>query len=78
LSHIGAKTRSIRIGSGALLLPHYKPLKVMESYHMLASLYPGRIDLGLGRASGGAWEVSLALSGNFLDDSRLPETSAFL
>jgi luciferase family oxidoreductase group 1 len=74
LSHVGAKTRSIRIGSGALLLPHYKPLKVAESYHMLASLYPGRVDLGLGRAPGGAGEVSLALSGNFLENVwKMPE-----
>ncbi|WP_328280934.1 LLM class flavin-dependent oxidoreductase [Paenibacillus chibensis] len=62
LSHIGAKTQSIRIGSGALLLPHYKPLKVTESFHLLASLYPGRVDLGLGRAPGGSADVSLALS----------------
>lgn len=68
LAHIGAKTQHIRIGSGALLLPHYKPLKVAESFHMLASLYPGRMDLGLGRAPGGAAEVSLALSGNFLEN----------
>lgn len=74
LSHIGAKTQRIRIGSGALLLPHYKPLKVAESFHMLASLYPGRVDLGLGRAPGGAAEVSLALSGNFLENVwKIPE-----
>ncbi|RKP53805.1 LLM class flavin-dependent oxidoreductase [Cohnella endophytica] len=74
LSHIGARTQRIRIGSGALLLPHYKPLKVAESFHMLASLYPGRVDLGLGRAPGGAGEVSLALSGNFLENvGKMPE-----
>ncbi|MGK9253084.1 LLM class flavin-dependent oxidoreductase [Paenibacillus humicus] len=74
LSHIGAKTQSIRIGSGALLLPHYKPLKVAESFHLLASLYPGRIDLGLGRAPGGSAEVSLALSDNFLENVwKMPE-----
>lgn len=49
LAHVGARTESIRLGSGALLLPHYKPLKAAESFHMLASLYPGRIDIGLGR-----------------------------
>ncbi|WP_419875867.1 LLM class flavin-dependent oxidoreductase [Candidatus Pristimantibacillus sp. PTI5] len=74
LSHIGAKTQSIRIGSGALLLPHYKPLKVAESFHLLASLYPGRVDLGLGRAPGGSAEVSLALSDNFLENVwKMPE-----
>ncbi|UQZ36782.1 LLM class flavin-dependent oxidoreductase [Paenibacillus sp. PK3_47] len=74
LAHIGAKTQHIRIGSGAVLLPHYKPLKVAEAFHMLASLYPGRIDLGVGRAPGGAAEVSLALSGNFLENVwKMPE-----
>ncbi|OMC74522.1 luciferase [Paenibacillus odorifer] len=74
LSHIGAKTAHIRLGSGALLLPHYKPLKVVEAFHLLASLYPGRIDLGLGRAPGGTAEVSLALSGNFLENVwKMPE-----
>ncbi|MBY0009976.1 LLM class flavin-dependent oxidoreductase [Paenibacillus typhae] len=74
LSHIGAKTHNIRIGSGALLLPHYKPLKVAESFNLLASLYPGRVDLGLGRAPGGSAEVSLALSDNFLENVwKMPE-----
>jgi luciferase family oxidoreductase group 1 len=70
LAHIGARTERIRIGSGALLLPHYSPLKVAESFRLLASLYPGRIDLGLGRAPGGNAHVSMALSGNFLDNVR--------
>jgi luciferase family oxidoreductase group 1 len=74
LAHIGARTERIRLGSGALLLPHYKPLKVAETFHMLASLYPGRIDLGIGRAPGGSAHVSMALSGNFLENVRkLPE-----
>lgn len=74
LAHIGARTANIRLGTGALLLPHYKPLKVAESFHMLASLYPGRIDLGIGRAPGGNAHVSMALSGNFLENvRRLPE-----
>lgn len=70
LAHIGARTERIRIGSGALLLPHYSPLKVAESFRLLASLYPGRIDLGLGRAPGGTAHVSMALSGNFLENVR--------
>ncbi|MFB9278490.1 LLM class flavin-dependent oxidoreductase [Cohnella cellulosilytica] len=74
LAHIGARTERIRLGSGAVLLPHYKPLKVAESFHMLASLYPGRIDIGLGRAPGGSGEASLALSGNFLENvGKMPE-----
>lgn len=70
LAHIGARTERFRIGSGALLLPHYSPLKVAESFRLLSSLYPGRIDLGLGRAPGGNAHISMALSGNFLDNVR--------
>jgi luciferase family oxidoreductase group 1 len=75
LAHIGAKTSRIRLGSGAILLPHYKPIKVAETFHMLATLYPGRIDLGIGRAPGGSAHVSIALSGNFLEHVwQLPES----
>jgi luciferase family oxidoreductase group 1 len=49
---IAATTREIRVGSGGVMLPHYSPLKVAETFTMLAALFPGRIDLGLGRASG--------------------------
>jgi luciferase family oxidoreductase group 1 len=49
---IAAATSAIRVGSGGVMLPHYSPLKVAETFTMLAGLYPGRIDLGLGRASG--------------------------
>jgi luciferase family oxidoreductase group 1 len=49
---IAAATRRLRVGSGGVMLPHYSPLKVAESFGMLAGLYPGRIDLGLGRAPG--------------------------
>lgn len=49
---IASATESIRVGSGGVMLPHYSPLKVAESFTILAGLYPGRIDLGLGRASG--------------------------
>ncbi|WFA21661.1 LLM class flavin-dependent oxidoreductase [Paenibacillus mucilaginosus] len=75
LAHIGAQTQSIRLGTGALLLPHYKAMKVAETFHMLAALYPGRIDLGLGRAPGGSAHAAIALSGNFLEGVRqLPDT----
>jgi luciferase family oxidoreductase group 1 len=49
---IAAATESIRVGSGGVMLPHYSPLKVAEAFTVLAGLFPGRIDLGLGRASG--------------------------
>ncbi len=49
---IAAATEGIRVGSGGVMLPHYSPLKVAESFTILAALFPGRIDLGLGRAAG--------------------------
>jgi len=55
-----ALTREIRVGSGAVLLNHYSPFKVAEVFQQLAALFPGRIDLGLGRATAGAL-VDMAL-----------------
>jgi luciferase family oxidoreductase group 1 len=49
---IAAVTHGLRVGSGGVMLPHYSPLKVAESFSLLAGLFPGRIDLGLGRAAG--------------------------
>jgi luciferase family oxidoreductase group 1 len=49
---VAAATRRMRIGSGGVMLPHYSPFKVAESFGVLAGLFPGRIDLGLGRAAG--------------------------
>jgi luciferase family oxidoreductase group 1 len=75
LPYIGARTSKIRIGSGAVLLPHYKPYKVAELYNLLATLFPGRIDIGIGRAPGGSAEVTNALADNFLQNVwKLPES----
>jgi len=52
LARVGIETTGIRIGSGGVLLPHYSPLKVAETFRVLHALYPGRIDLGIGRAPG--------------------------
>jgi len=49
---IAAATGNIRVGSGGVMLPHYSPFKVAETFTILAALYPSRIDLGIGRASG--------------------------
>ena len=49
---IASATGGIRVGSGGVMLPHYSPLKVAETFSLLAGLFPGRIDLGLGRAPG--------------------------
>jgi luciferase family oxidoreductase group 1 len=61
IARIGAETSGIRIGSGGVLLPHYSPLKVAENFRMLHALYPGRIDLGIGRAPGGSGLEAFAL-----------------
>ncbi|WP_394232230.1 LLM class flavin-dependent oxidoreductase [Niallia oryzisoli] len=68
LSYIGANTTKIRLGSGAVLLPHYKPYKVAEVFNLLATLFPNRIDIGIGRAPGGSAEATNALSDNFLQN----------
>src|SRR3954466_16137306 len=49
---IAAATSRIRVGSGGVMLPHYSPFKVAETFSLLSGLFPGRIDLGLGRALG--------------------------
>ena len=58
---IACATSRIRVGSGGVMLPHYSPLKVAEVFTMLAGLFPGRIDLGLGRAFGTDSTTALAL-----------------
>src|ERR1700694_5102588 len=53
LARLGAETRSMRVGTGGVLLPYYSAFRVAETFRMLEALYPGRIDLGIGRARGG-------------------------
>ena len=52
IATIATVTKRIRVGSGGVMLPHYSPLKVAETFSMLSALNPGRIDLGIGRAAG--------------------------
>jgi luciferase family oxidoreductase group 1 len=52
IAHIAAGTKSIRVGSGGVMLPNHNPLVIAEQFGTLATLFPGRIDLGLGRAPG--------------------------
>lgn len=61
LARIGGETSTIRLGSGGIMLPHYAPFKVAETFRTLHALYPGRIDLGIGRAPGGGPLESNAL-----------------
>ena len=66
LAAIGSETSKIRIGSGATLIPYYNPYKVAENYHTLATLFPERVDLGVGRAPGGPAEATEALNKEYL------------
>jgi len=61
LARMGAETTRIRIGSGGIMLPHYSAFKVAEVFRTLEALYPGRVDLGIGRAPGGGPIEALAL-----------------
>lgn len=53
IGHVAGETTSIRVGSGGIMLPNHSPLVIAEQFGTLTSLYPGRIDLGVGRATGG-------------------------
>lgn len=61
IGQVAAATKSIRVGAGGIMLPNHAPLVVAEQFGTLDALYPGRIDLGLGRASGGDGRVARAL-----------------
>ena len=52
IAHVAAGTSTIRVGAGGIMLPNHAPLVIAEQFGTLESLYPGRIDLGLGRAPG--------------------------
>ncbi len=61
IAHVAALTRSLRVGSGGVMLPNHAPLRVAEAFRTLAALHPGRIDLGLGRAPGSDMQATRAL-----------------
>jgi luciferase family oxidoreductase group 1 len=61
LAHAGAATSAIRIGAGGIMLPNHAPLQIAEQFGTLDALYPGRVDLGLGRAPGSEMKVARAL-----------------
>lgn len=61
IGHVAGATKTIRVGSGGVMLPNHAPLVVAEQFGTLEALYPGRIDLGLGRAPGGDFHTMRAL-----------------
>src|SRR5215211_6894718 len=69
IGHVAGGTRTIRVGSGGVMLPNHSPLVVAEQFGTLEALYPGRIDLGLGRAPGTDQATARALRRNLMTDA---------
>src|SRR5690606_18387015 len=83
IGHVAGGTSTIRVGAGGIMLPNHPPLVVAEQFGTLESLYPGRIDLGLGRAPGSNQATARALRRDISDDGsefprQLNELRAFL
>ncbi|MBV9189536.1 MAG: LLM class flavin-dependent oxidoreductase [Betaproteobacteria bacterium] len=73
-ARLGAETKRIRIGTGGVLLPYYSAFRVAEAFRMLEARYPGRVDLGIGRAPGGDARTAHAVAGGgFPDASQFPQ-----
>lgn len=69
MCHVANGTSTIRIGAGGIMLPNHSPLVIAEQFGTLASLFPGRIDLGLGRAPGSDHTTARALRRNLASDA---------
>lgn len=80
LTRIASATTNMRVGSGGVMLTHYSPYKVAETFAMIGGLFPGRIDLGIGRAPGGSHLSSIALAapGNVAQHDHFPQQAAEL
>lgn len=73
ICHVAEHTKTIRVGSGGIMLPNHSPLQVAEAFGTLETLFPGRIDLGLGRAPGTDQLTAQALRRGALNADRFPE-----
>lgn len=73
VGHIAAHTESIRLGSGGVMLPNHSPLTIAEQFGTLAELYPGRIDLGLGRAPGSDQNTARAMRRDPRSSEQFPQ-----
>ncbi len=78
IGHVAGGTSTIRVGAGGIMLPNHSPLQVAEQFGTLASLYPGRIDLGLGRAPGTDQATARALRRYFDSADQFPQDVAEL
>src|SRR5215470_4280525 len=73
IGHVAGATKTIRVGSGGVMLPNHAPLVVAEQFGTLEAMYPGRIDLGLGRAPGGDFATMRALRRGLQDFESFPQ-----
>jgi luciferase family oxidoreductase group 1 len=73
IAHVAGGTKTIRVGSGGIMLPNHSPLVIAEQFGTLAELHPGRIDLGLGRAPGSDTAAMRALRRDELSSERFPQ-----
>jgi luciferase family oxidoreductase group 1 len=73
IAHVGAQTREIRLGAGGIMLPNHSPLTIAEQFGTLEAMYPGRIDLGLGRAPGSDQNTMYALRRTPNSADRFPQ-----
>lgn len=73
IGHVAAGTSTIRIGAGGIMLPNHSPLVIAEQFGTLASIFPGRIDLGLGRAPGSDHITARALRRNLAAEDTFPQ-----
>jgi len=78
IAHIGAHTKTIRLGAGGVMLPNHSPLAIAEQFGTLEAMYPGRIDLGLGRAPGSDEATTYALRRDPAQSAQFPEDVAEL
>src|SRR5437016_13263987 len=77
VARVAGETRHIRVGSGGVMLSHYSALKVAEQFRVLETLFPGRIDLGIGRAPGSVQRTAWALAGGGIRNiSQFPQQIA--
>ncbi|HAV08256.1 MAG TPA: alkane 1-monooxygenase [Rhodobacteraceae bacterium] len=73
ISHVAAATRTLRVGAGGIMLPNHSPLVIAEQFGTLATLYPDRIDLGLGRAPGTDMPTARALRRHMAQEDTFPQ-----
>src|SRR5881275_2202741 len=69
IAHVAGGTETIRVGAGGIMLPNHPPIVIAEQFGTLEALFPGRIDLGLGRAPGSDQQTARALRRNLMSDS---------